>query len=139
LCTKYSQRRGEIEERIADFKAEHGRDPTTAEIHVIAKETRTSKLIEISTEAVRAQQRERASADELAQIDWVKAQAYARQENQTAEGTVIKFAKKLTKHLRVSRGWSAVSATVQSIEIRELPPLGTPLQAKGDLTAWIVE
>src|SRR6202035_5256068 len=41
LCEKYSQRRGEIEERIADFKAEHGRDPTTAEIHVIAKETRT--------------------------------------------------------------------------------------------------
>jgi hypothetical protein len=24
LCEKYSQRRGEIEERIADFKAEHG-------------------------------------------------------------------------------------------------------------------
>ena len=78
LCEKYSQRRGEIEERIADFKAEHGREPTTAEIHVIAKETRTSKLIEISTEAVRAQQRERASAEELAQIDRVKAQAYAR-------------------------------------------------------------
>jgi conjugative relaxase-like TrwC/TraI family protein len=65
LCTKYSQRRGEIEERIADFKAEHGREPTPAEIHVIAKETRTSKLIEISTEAVRAQQRQRASAEEL--------------------------------------------------------------------------
>ena len=81
LCTKYSQRRGEIEERIADFKAEHGREPTTAEIHVIAKETRTSKLIEISTEAVRAQQRQRASAEELAQIDRVKAQAYARQKS----------------------------------------------------------
>src|SRR6202162_3675319 len=83
LCEKYSQRRAEIEERIADFKAEHGREPTPAEIHVIAKETRTSKLTEISTEAVRAQQRERASAEELAQIDRVKAQAYARQENQT--------------------------------------------------------
>jgi len=75
LCEKYSQRRGEIEERIAAFKAEHGREPTPAEIHVIAKETRTSKLTEISTEAVRAKQRERASAEELAQIDRVRTQA----------------------------------------------------------------
>ena len=52
---------------------------------------------------------------------------------------MIKFAKNLTKHIRVSRGWSAVSATVQSMEIRELPPLGTPRQTKGNLTAWIVE
>jgi hypothetical protein len=64
----------------------------TAEIHVIAKETRTSKLIEISTEAVRAQQRQRASAEELAQIDQVKAQAYARQKNQTANtGFFVEF------------------------------------------------
>jgi len=66
LCEKYSQRRGEIEDEIAAFKAEHGRAPTPAEIHVIAKETRTSKLTEISTEAVRAKQRQRASAQELA-------------------------------------------------------------------------
>jgi hypothetical protein len=59
--------------------------------------------------------------------------------SKVSEGTVIKFAKTLTKHMRVSRGWSAVSATVHSMEIRELPPLGTPLQTKGDLTAWIVE
>src|SRR5262249_50696883 len=75
LCEKYSQRRGEIEERIAAFKAEHGREPTPAEIHVIAKETRTSKLAEISTEQVRAKQRERASEEELEQIERVKAQA----------------------------------------------------------------
>jgi hypothetical protein len=58
---------------------------------VIAKETRTSKLIEISTEAVRAQQLERASAEELAQIDRVKTQAYARQENQTANTDPIEL------------------------------------------------
>src|SRR5215469_3406235 len=75
LCEKYSQRRGEIEERIAAFKAEHGREPTPAEIHVIAKETRTSKLTEISTEQVRAKQRERASEEELAQIERVRTQA----------------------------------------------------------------
>src|ERR1700756_3105874 len=68
LCEKYSQRRGEIEDEIAAFKAEHGREPTPAEIHVIAKETRTSKLAEISTPEVRARQRARASQDELEQI-----------------------------------------------------------------------
>src|SRR6202030_3364111 len=103
LCTKYSQRRGEIEERIADFKAEHGREPTTAEIHVIAKETRTSKLIEISTEQVRAQQRERASAEELAQIDRVKAQAYARQENQTANTDATELVSLVRDHLAERR------------------------------------
>jgi conjugative relaxase-like TrwC/TraI family protein len=103
LCTKYSQRRGEIEERIADFKAEHGREPTTAEIHVIAKETRTSKLIEISTEAVRAQQRERASAEELAQIEQVKAQAYARQENQTAHTDVGQLVSFVRDHMAERR------------------------------------
>jgi len=54
------------------------------------------------------------------------------------EGKAIKFAKKVTKHLRVSRGWSFVSASVQFMGIRELPSLGTPQQTEGTLTAWIV-
>jgi hypothetical protein len=56
-----------------------------------------------------------------------------------SESSVINFAKKLTKHMRVSRGWSAVSVSVQSVQIAELPTLGTPQQTKGNLTAWIVE
>ena len=56
-----------------------------------------------------------------------------------SEGKAIKFAKKVTKHIRVSRGWSFVSASVQSMGIRELPPLGTPQQTERTLTAWIVE
>jgi hypothetical protein len=51
----------------------------------------------------------------------------------------INFAKKVTKHIRVSRGWSFVNASVQSMGIRELPPLGTPHQTEGTLTAWIVD
>jgi hypothetical protein len=51
----------------------------------------------------------------------------------------INFAKKVTKHIRVSRGWSFVNAGVQSMGIRELPPLGTPHQTEGTLTAWIVD
>src|SRR4029077_5986333 len=103
LCEKYSQRRGEIEERIAAFKAEHGREPTPAEIHVIAKETRTSKLTEISTE-VRAQQRQRASAEELAQIERVKAQALnARIENLTANIDAAELVSLVRDHLAERR------------------------------------
>ena len=55
------------------------------------------------------------------------------------EGKAIKFAKRVTKHMRVSRGWSFVSASVRSMGIRELPPLGKPQQTEGTLTAWIVD
>ena len=55
------------------------------------------------------------------------------------EGKAIKFAEKVTKHVRISRGWSFVSASVQSMGIGELPPLGTPQQSEGTLTAWIVD
>ena len=51
----------------------------------------------------------------------------------------IKFAKKVTKHIRISRGWSFVSASVQPMEIGNLPLLGTPQQTDRRLTAWIVE
>jgi hypothetical protein len=51
----------------------------------------------------------------------------------------INFAKKVTKHIRVNRGWSFVNASVQSMGIRELPRLGRPHQTEGTLTAWIVD
>jgi hypothetical protein len=35
-----------------------------------------------------------------------------------SEGSVIKFAKKLTKHMRVSRGWSAVSPVKRERKLR---------------------
>src|SRR5258708_14055859 len=140
LCERYSQRRGEIEERIADFKAEHGREPTTAEIHVIAKETRTSKLIEISTEAVRAQQLERASAEELAQIDRVKAQAYARQENQTANTDATELASLVRDHLSERRATFGehdliAEALNRGMGKGNLPELETPIQADPELVS----
>ena len=100
LCEKYSQRRGEIEEEIAAFKSVYGREPTPAEIHVIAKETRGAKLTEISTQEVRARQRERASADELAQIERVKAQALnARIENHANELDAAELVAMVRDHL----------------------------------------
>src|SRR5215472_1098809 len=104
LCEKYSQRRGEIEEEIAAFKSVYGREPTPAEIHVIAKETRGAKLTEISTQEVRARQQERASAEELAQIERVKAQALnARKENLTANIDAAELVSLVRDHLAERR------------------------------------
>jgi uncharacterized C2H2 Zn-finger protein len=59
--------------------------------------------------------------------------------SQLSEGKVIKFAKKVTKHVRISHGWSFVSARVESMDESNLPTLGTPQQTERSLTAWIVE
>jgi hypothetical protein len=105
ICEKHSRRRGEIEDEIEAFKALYGREPTPAEIHVIAKETRGAKLAEISTEQVRAQQRERASAEELAQIERVKAQALnPRKDNQTANIDATALVSLVRDHLAERRG-----------------------------------
>jgi len=53
---KQSTRRAEIEAAIEKFREEKGRTPTAAETHVMAVETRSKKLAEISTEAVREKQ-----------------------------------------------------------------------------------
>ena len=103
LCEKYSQRRGEIEERDrglqgrARTRADAGRNPCHC------KGNQDLKLTEISTEAVRAQQRERASAEELAQIDRVRAQAYARKENQTANTDAAELVSFVRDHLAERR------------------------------------
>ncbi len=52
-----SKRRAQIEEGIAAFEKQHGRAPTTKEIHRIATRTRSRKLTEITTAEVRRRQR----------------------------------------------------------------------------------
>ena len=59
--------------------------------------------------------------------------------SRVAEGKAINFAKKVTKHMRVSRGWSFVNASVEHLRNQVLPQLGAPQQIKGALAAWIVE
>jgi hypothetical protein len=56
-----------------------------------------------------------------------------------SESKAINFAKKVTKHIRISRGWSFVNASVQPMEVSNLPLLGAPQQTERRFTAWIVE
>ena len=60
-------------------------------------------------------------------------------QSQVSEGKAINFAKKVTRYIRVNRRWSFVNASVESMPPSQLPPLGTPHQTKGQLTAWVVE
>lgn len=69
IIQRFSQRRGDIEEAIRDFKYKQGHAPTKEQINVIAKETRDKKLTEISTPEVRAKQFSRMTSDE--QIDLI--------------------------------------------------------------------
>jgi conjugative relaxase-like TrwC/TraI family protein len=64
LIAKYSRRSKQRDEAIDRFIATTGRTPTDNEIAVLVRETRAPKLIEISTDAVRALQRERLEPEE---------------------------------------------------------------------------
>ena len=65
LQLKYSERRAEVEAAIDKFVADRGRQPNPAEISQLASETRSAKLREISTPAVRQYQRSQLSSSEL--------------------------------------------------------------------------
>jgi conjugative relaxase-like TrwC/TraI family protein len=66
ICERYSKRRAEVERGIGEFVKKYGRQPTSAEIAIITKETRSSKLQEITTPEVRARQLAQQTATERA-------------------------------------------------------------------------
>jgi hypothetical protein len=54
LLTTYSQRSRQRDEAIEKFTERNGRQPTDNEVAVLVRESRADKLIEISTDEVRA-------------------------------------------------------------------------------------
>ena len=75
LCERFAKRRGEIEKKIDEFEAKHGREPTRAEVNAITRQTRPSELKEISTAEVRKLQFGQLSAEEWRQLQEVHADA----------------------------------------------------------------
>ena len=76
---RFSKRREEIEAEIERFCKDKGREPTSAEIAVITRETRNVKMKEISTPEVLVYQRSQLSAQELCDLEAVKRRALSRQ------------------------------------------------------------
>jgi conjugative relaxase-like TrwC/TraI family protein len=75
LCRRFAKRRVDIEREIARFRQTSGREPTTAEIGHITRETRSAKLSEISTPAVRDQQRAQLTSEEMRQLHALRERA----------------------------------------------------------------
>jgi conjugative relaxase-like TrwC/TraI family protein len=64
LLAKYSQRSKQRDEAINRFITEKGRKPSDNEIAVLVRESRSDKLVEISTPELRRRQRARLAAEE---------------------------------------------------------------------------
>ena len=65
LLTKYSQRSLQRDEAVRRFIADNGRRPTDNEIAVLVRDSRADKLVEISTEQLRARQRARLAPEDV--------------------------------------------------------------------------
>jgi hypothetical protein len=71
LLARYSKRSRQRDKGIEEFTEKNGRPPTDNEVAVLVRESRADKLIEISTDEVRARQRARLAkedADALAEL-----------------------------------------------------------------------
>jgi conjugative relaxase-like TrwC/TraI family protein len=85
ICKRFSKRRAEVEQGIAQFVQNHGRQPTPGEIHAITVATRDPKLAEITTPAVLEAQRKQLSPVELKGLEALRDQARARSRERTQE------------------------------------------------------
>lgn len=80
-----STRRKQIEEEIEKFEIKHGRPPSVGERHMMATSTRNSKLTEITTPEVLANQRARYSAEDRERLADLVAAANARSKTNAEE------------------------------------------------------
>jgi hypothetical protein len=69
LLRRFSQRSRQRDQAVREFEAEHGRPPTDNEIAVLVRESRANKLVEISTEELRAHQRARLRPADMELLD----------------------------------------------------------------------
>jgi conjugative relaxase-like TrwC/TraI family protein len=72
LLRRFSQRSRQRDQAARKFETEHGRPPTDNEIAVLVRESRADKLVEISTEELRAQQRARLTLEDIELLDTCK-------------------------------------------------------------------
>ena len=65
LLRRFSQRSRQRDEAAREFEVVHGRRPTDNEVAVLVRESRADKLVEISTEELRAHQRARLTPEDI--------------------------------------------------------------------------
>lgn len=86
ILKRFSKRRSVIESQIEKFVEKYGRKPTTAEIHVITKESRNKKLSEITTKEVIDKQLSQLTPEEKSALLEIKKNAiYLSKEGYTID------------------------------------------------------
>ncbi|MCP4102402.1 MAG: relaxase domain-containing protein, partial [Lentisphaerae bacterium] len=78
---RFSKRRTVIDTEIEKFRDMYGRKPTTEEINIITKESRSTKLAEITTEQVIKEQRQQLNNNEFSNLTHIKHQAITKSQN----------------------------------------------------------
>lgn len=127
LIEKYSQRSQQRDRAIEEFTKEHGRKPTDDEVAVLVRESRADKLIEISTDEVHRQQRERLSPDETLGLDQLREDAFnrgSRSEREPARGSLDYAEQHVFERVSVARDHELLTEALRHgrgrIELDEL-------------------
>ena len=92
LLKKYSQRSRQRDAAIEEFVNKNGRVPTDREIAVLVRETRADKLIEISTQDVRARQRARLTAEETTELARLRDESCVHETPMAPAGPSLRYA-----------------------------------------------
>ena len=79
LLDKYSQRSQQRDRDVKEFTRKQGRAPTDNEVAVLVREARSDKLMEVSTEEVKSQQRARLTVEEARTLGELRQGALERQ------------------------------------------------------------
>jgi conjugative relaxase-like TrwC/TraI family protein len=69
LRERFSKRARQVQKLAEEFAQAKGRQPTKREVEIIVRESRADKLTEISTNEVRARQRQQVTAEEALALD----------------------------------------------------------------------
>jgi len=114
LLRKYSQRSLQRDQAIQQFVERNGRQPTDREIAVLVRETRAEKLVEISTQEVRARQRARLSPEEAAELARLRNECHVRPRPGASAEQSLQYAEAhIFERVSVARGHEVLTEALR--------------------------
>jgi conjugative relaxase-like TrwC/TraI family protein len=126
LRERFSKRARQVRELAEEFAQRNGRRPTKREVEVLVRESRASKLTEVTTPEVRARQRAELSPDETASLEKLVRQATSdRPRAKQSQGTALTVAEAALRHVLERRSVA-----------REGEVLGAALELHPEFRDW---
>jgi conjugative relaxase-like TrwC/TraI family protein len=138
LLTRFSQRSRQRDEAIDKFVADKGRRPTDNEVAVLVRESRAGKLIEISTDELRARQRSRISREDAQTLAELRPVENQRAIPLSSAEVSLEYAKEdLFERVSVSRDYEVLTEALRhgrgQIGLEELKGILTLQESSGRL------